>query len=76
MRRLFMVAALLATSAALPAYAASDADCQAMWSKADVNNDGVLSDAEAMRYAAAMRVREAKMTSDGKIDRASFMDAC
>ena len=71
-----MVAALLATSAALPAYAASDADCQAMWSKADVNNDGVLSDAEAMRYAAAMRVREAKMTSDGKIDRASFMDAC
>jgi hypothetical protein len=76
MRRLLMVAALAASSATLPAYAASDADCQAMWTKADVNKDGVLSDAEAMRYAAAMRVREAKMPADGKIDQASFMEAC
>jgi hypothetical protein len=76
MRRLLVVAALAATSAALPAYAASDADCQALWTKADANNDGVLSDAEAMRYAAAMRVREAKMPSDGKIDKSAFMDAC
>jgi hypothetical protein len=76
MRRLLMVAALAATSATLPAYAASDADCQAMWTKADVNKDGVLSDAEAMRYAAAMRVREAKLPADGKIDQASFMEAC
>jgi hypothetical protein len=71
-----MVAALAATSAALPAYAASDTDCQAMWTKADANNDGVLSDAEAMRYGAAMRVREIKLSSDGKIDNAAFMDAC
>ena len=71
-----MVAALAATSAALPAYAASDADCQAMWTKADANNDGVLSDAEAMRYGAAMRVREIKLSADGKIDKAAFMDAC
>jgi hypothetical protein len=71
-----MVAALAASSATLPAYAASEADCQAMWTKADVNKDGVLSDAEAMRYAAAMRVREAKMPADGKIDQASFMEAC
>ena len=71
-----MVAALAATSAALPAYAASDADCQAMWSKADINKDGVLSDAESMRYAAAMRVREATMPADGKLTQAAFMDAC
>ena len=71
-----MVAALAATSAALPAYAASDADCQAMWTKADANNDGVLSDAEAMRYGAAMRVREIKLSADGKIDKAAFLDAC
>ena len=76
MRRLLLVAALAATSAALPAYAASDADCQAMWTKADANNDGVLSDAEAMRYGAAMRVREIKLSADGKIDKAAFMDAC
>jgi hypothetical protein len=76
MKRFLMVAALAATSAALPAYAATDAECQAMWTKADVNKDGVLSDTEAMRYAAAMRVREAKMPAGGKIDQASFMDAC
>lgn len=76
MRRLLVVAALAATSAALPAYAASDADCQALWTKADANNDGVLSDAEAMRYGAAMRVREIKLSADGKIDKAAFLDAC
>ena len=76
MRPLLVVAALAATSAALPAYAATDADCQAMWTKADVNKDGVLSDAEAMRYAAAMRVREIKLPADGKIDQAAFMEAC
>jgi hypothetical protein len=76
MKKLLMVAALAATSAALPAYAASDADCQAMWTKADTNNDGVLSEAESTRYAAAMRVRETKMATDGKITQAAFMDAC
>ena len=76
MRRLLLVAALAATSAALPAYAATDAECQAMWVKADVNNDGVLSDAESLRYAAAMRVRDAKIPADGKIDKAAFLDAC
>jgi hypothetical protein len=77
MRKLFAVTALAATAyVAFPALAATDADCQAQWTKADVNKDGVLSDAEAMRYAAAMRVREAKMPSDGKLTQAAFMDAC
>ena len=76
MKRLLLVAALVATSAALPAYAASEADCTAMWTKADVNKDGVLSDAESMRYAAAMRVRNATLPADGKITRTAFMDAC
>ena len=60
----------------MPAYAATDAECQTMWTKADVNNDGVLSDAETMRYAAAMRVRDKKFAADGKLDQAAFMDAC
>ena len=76
MKRLLIVVALAATSAALPVYAASDTECQAMWTKADVNNDGVLSDAELMRYAAAMRVRSAALPADGKITQATFMDAC
>ena len=40
-----------------------------------MNHDGVLSDAEAMRYAAAVRVRETKMPADGKLTQAAFMDA-
>lgn len=76
MRKLLLAAALAASCATLPAFAATDAECTAMWKKADVNNDGVLTDAESMRYAAAMRVREAKMPTDGKLTQASFMDAC
>ena len=77
MRKLLTAIALAATAyAACPAFAATDADCQALWTKADVNKDGVLSDVEAMRYAAAMRVREAKMPADGKLTQAAFMDAC
>jgi hypothetical protein len=77
MRKLLAAVTMAATAcAALPAFAASDADCQAMWAKADVNHDGVLSDAEAMRYAAAMRVRETTMPADGKLTQAAFMDAC
>ena len=76
MKKLLLAAALVATCASLPAYAASDADCTAMWTKADVNNDGVLSDTESMRYSAAMRVREAKMPADGKLTQAAFMESC
>lgn len=77
MRKLLAATVLAATGyAAIPAYAATDADCQALWTKADVNKDGVLSDAEAMRYAAAMRVRDVKMPADGKLTQAAFMDAC
>jgi hypothetical protein len=76
MRQLLLAAALAAACAALPAYAATDAECTAMWKKADVNNDGMLSDTESMRYAAAMRVRETKLPTDGKLTQAAFIDAC
>jgi hypothetical protein len=77
MRKLFAATALAATAyVAFPALAATDADCQAQWTKADVNKDGVLSDAEAMRYSAAMRVHDVKMPSDGKLTQAAFMEAC
>ena len=76
MSKMMLVAAAAVACAALPAYAATDADCQAMWTKADVNKDGVLSDAEAQRYAAAMRVHDAKAAVDGRVDQASFLEAC
>jgi len=78
MSKLFVVAALAATCAcAVPAFAATDSECQAMWTKADVNNDGVLSGAESMRYAAAMRVHNnAQISEKDKITKADFMAAC
>ncbi len=76
MRYVLLAAAVFATGAALPAYAATDAECQTMWTKADVNKDGVLTDAESMRYAAAMRVHDRNLGADGKVDQTSFMEAC
>jgi hypothetical protein len=76
MKRILAVAVVAATCLALPAHAATDAECRDMWSKADVNKDGVLTDAESMRYAAAMRVADKKLGADGKLDQASFMEAC
>ena len=76
MKTMLMAAALAATCVALPAFAATDAECQAMWTKADVNKDGSLSAEESMRYSAAMRVRDKQVGADGKLDQASFMESC
>ena len=76
MKKLLAAVALIVTCFAIPAHAASDAECEAMWKKADVDNDGTLSGTEVMRYAAAMRVHEYKAPADGKITRANFIDAC
>lgn len=56
--------------------AATDDDCRALWKRADVNTDGVLSDGEAARYAAAMRVANRDGSTAGRITQAEFMDAC
>jgi hypothetical protein len=76
MKKLLLAAALAATCAALPSYAATDAECTEMWKKADVNHDGTLTDAESMRYAAAMRVHKINMPADGKLTQAVFTSAC
>ena len=76
MRKMMLVAAAAVACAALPAYAATEAECQAMWTKADVNKDGTLSADESMRYTAAMRVKEKQVGTDGKLDQAAFMESC
>ena len=76
MKKLVMIASLAMTCAALPAFAASEADCQAMWKKADANNDGVLSEQESLQYSAMMRVHDKNLPSDGKLTQAAFMEAC
>jgi hypothetical protein len=70
-------AVVVAASASLNAsWAASDAECQDMWKKADANSDGVLSDKESLRYVALMRVGNRTVATEGRITQAEFMDAC
>jgi hypothetical protein len=77
MKSIVAIAALAAVGmAAAPAFAASVADCQEMWKKADANGDGVLSDNESLRYVALMRVGNRIYATEGKITQAEFMDAC
>jgi hypothetical protein len=72
---LFAVAAIGVAMVA-PAWAATDAECQDMWKKADTNSDGVLSDGESVRYVALMRVGDRTIATEGRITQAEFMDAC
>ena len=76
MKNLIAVAALAATCLALPALAATDAECQTMWNGIKKSDANVLSDSESQRYGAAMRVRDYKMPADGKVTRDVFIDAC
>ena len=76
MKRAMMAAAMVAACLAVPAYAATDAECQDMWKRADANRDGVLTDTEASRYVAALRVADRKLPADGRFTQAAFMDAC
>lgn len=76
MKKLLTVAVLAASCLAVPAFAATDAECDTMWKSANKSNGAFLTEAEAMRYTAAMRVREHKMPADGKMTRAAFVDAC
>jgi hypothetical protein len=76
MKNIVAIVALAATGLALPAWAATDAECQDMWKKADANSDGVLSDAEATRYVAFMRIGNRTLATEGRITQAEFVDAC
>ena len=76
MRTMLTVALLVTATTALPVHAASEGECRALWKAADLNDDGILSDAEGRRYAAAMRVRDHKVPDDGKLTLASFLAAC
>src|SRR6476660_7166330 len=75
MKNLLAATAVAAVCASLPAYAATDAECQTEWAHADTNKDGTISDAEAARYLAALRVHEKEVTN-GKLDEATFLKYC
>lgn len=76
MRQLMLVAAVGFGFVQAPAALAStDAECAAAWKSADTNADGALTDAEAGRYLAALRVAQ-KPVADGRITQAAFMEHC
>ncbi len=75
MKHLIAIAAVGLTFAVAPAaLATTDAECTAAWKTADVNADGNLTDAEASRYHAALRV--AQKPTDGPLSQAAFMEHC
>jgi hypothetical protein len=76
MRRTILVGAMALACLTTPAFAASEAECDDMFKKADRNGDGVLSDAEANRYLAAMRVANVGEPGDKRITSATFMEHC
>lgn len=65
-------AVLLTTS---PSLALTDAECAAEWKKIDTKGTGFVSEAEARRYYAAMRVAN-KPVADGKLTQAGFVEQC
>lgn len=76
MKKFVAIAAFAAAGLVGPAWAATDAECQDMWKKADANSDGVLSDNESLRYVAFMRIGGKTMATEGRITQAEFVDAC
>ncbi len=76
MKKFLALAAAATVVAAAPAFAATDAECQEMWKKADENADGKVSGGEAIRYIAFMRIGGRTVATEGSITQAEFMDAC
>lgn len=76
MRRILQLAGVGALMLTAPqAFAMTEAECTAAWTKADINNDGTVTEAEAGRYFAAHRLAN-KPLADGKLTKAAFLENC
>ncbi|TBR26400.1 MAG: hypothetical protein EPO10_22950, partial [Reyranella sp.] len=67
MKKMCALAAIAAWAVSAPAFAATDAECQDMWKKADANSDGNVSGGEAIRYISFMRVAGMTVATEGTI---------
>jgi hypothetical protein len=77
MKKLFLICAVPLLISASPAFAAmSQADCEAMWKKADTNGDGSLDATEGKMYTDAMTKASMTPTDATKLTSADFMKAC
>lgn len=54
----------------------SDADCQAAWTGADKNSDGMLDAMESARFSAALRAADRPAAASSGLEKASYLDAC
>lgn len=76
MKRYLILASMVGTAMlATPAAAMTDAECAAQWTSADVNKDGTVTEAEASRFHAALRVAN-KPVADGKLTQAAYLEHC
>jgi hypothetical protein len=76
MKSLPLIAAMLVTVLAPhAAFAMTDAECTTAWTAADANKDGSITETEASRYFAALRVAN-KSVADGKLTNAAFIEHC
>jgi hypothetical protein len=76
MKKMFALAAVAAYVAGAPAFAATDAECQDIWKKADANSDGNVTGGESIRYMSFMRVAGMTVVTEGTITQAEFVNAC
>jgi hypothetical protein len=60
---------------ATPAISATQAECDATWKTADAKQQGSLTEADAPRYFAAMRVAN-KTVPEGRISKDVFYENC
>jgi Ca2+-binding EF-hand superfamily protein len=69
-----LIAGIVIPAAATP----SDADCKAMWSKADANKDGFVDGAEATKFLTAIKAsgKIYDVNNDGKLSQEEFVKAC
>ena len=74
MEKIAFIAFATALSLSAPAMALTDDECNSMWKNADANNDGMISGAEADRYAASLRI--ANKTVPDSFDRDTFLQNC
>ncbi len=76
MKKVIALAVAAASIVATPALAATDAECQDMWTKADSDKDGKLTGMEGVRYIAFMRINDRMLVTEGTVTQAEFMQAC
>ena len=73
---------LIATAVALtmclsvPASAATDAECQASWSKMDTKKAGYVMSSDAQQHVDMMTKAGKKMAAPDRISAAEYTDAC